>query len=102
MRSFLAEAGDLAGDSGRELLTLLDGDAGYVQAVTILSALRTALKPLGTGPIQGLCVEPFLNPSQVLTEPSLLLVPMTDTDFPETQPPAERHAGPDAAVVSWL
>lgn len=83
LRSFVAEAGDLAGDSGRELLTLLEGDAGYVQAVTILSALRNALKPLGTGPIQGLCVEPFLNPSQMLTGPSLLLAPMTDTDFPE-------------------
>ncbi len=83
LRSFLAEAGDLAGDSGRELLTLLDGDAGYVQAVTILSALRTALKPLGTGPLHSLCVEPFLNASQVLTQQGVLLVPMTDADFPE-------------------
>ena len=83
LRSFLAEAGDLAGDSGRELLTLLDADAGYVQAVTILSALRTALRPLAAGPIQSLCVEPFLDPSQILTGPSLLLAPMTDTDFPE-------------------
>jgi hypothetical protein len=83
LRSFLAQAGDLAGESGRELLTLLDGDAGYVQAVTILSAVRTALKPLGTGPFRGLCVEPFLNPRQDLRGPSLLLVPMTDADFPE-------------------
>ena len=83
LRSFLAQAGDLAGDSGRELLTLLDGDAGYVQAVTILSAIRTALKPLGTGPFRGLCMAPFLNPSRVRTAPVLLLVPMTDADFPE-------------------
>jgi hypothetical protein len=83
LRSFLAQAGDLAGDSGEELLTLLDEDAGYVQAVTILSTLRAALRPLAAGQIQSLCAEPFLNPSQALAQPSLLLVPMTDADFPE-------------------
>jgi hypothetical protein len=83
LRSFLNDARDLAGESGRELLALLDGDAGYVQAVTILSAIRTALRPLGTGPFQGLCAEPFVNPTKALAEQCLFLVPMTDTDFPE-------------------
>jgi hypothetical protein len=83
LRSFLTNAGDLAGESGRVLLALLDGDTGYVQAVTILSAIRTALRPLGTGPFQGLCAEPFVNPGRALSEHCLFLVPVADTDFPE-------------------
>jgi hypothetical protein len=83
LRAFLVEVQDLAGDSAEELLAHLDDDAGYVQAVTILSAIRTALKPLGTGPLHALCRPPFLNISQALGENCLLLVPMTNADFPE-------------------
>ncbi len=66
-----------------QLLDQLDDDAGYVQAVTLLSAIRTALKPLGAGPLHALCQPPFLNASQALRGGSLLLVPMTNADFPE-------------------
>ena len=50
-------------EAGKKYLTLEEGPMafwiaqtlrGYVQAVTILSAIRTALKPLGTGAFQGL------------------------------------------------
>jgi len=67
----------------RELLVYLDDDAGYVQAVTLLSAIRTALKPLGVGPLHTLCQPPFLNVSQVLKDNGLVLIPMTNADFPE-------------------
>ncbi len=83
LRAFLAEAQNAASDSARQLLARLDDDAGYVQAVTILSAIRTALKPLGAGALRDLCQPPFLNASQVLQEKNLLLVPMTNVDFPE-------------------
>lgn len=66
-----------------ELLSQLDGDAGYVQAVTVLSAIRTALRPLGNASFQNFCRAPFLSLSRALNEPSLILAPMTDADFPE-------------------
>jgi hypothetical protein len=83
LRAFLVEGQKLVGESGQDLLARLDDEAGYVQAVTILSAIRTALKPLGTGPLHALCQGPFLNASQALREDCLLLVPMTNADFPE-------------------
>ena len=72
----------LSDPDAQELLAHLSDDAGYVQAVTILSAIRTALGPLETGPLHSLCLPPFLNVGQLLTEGGLFLVPMTDTDFP--------------------
>lgn len=83
LRAFLVEAQNWVGDMGEELLARLDDDAGYVQAVTVLSAIRTALKPLESGPLHSLCQAPFLDAHYVLTEPSLLLVPMANDDFPQ-------------------
>jgi len=61
LRAFLADVQGMAGEPGAQLLVYLDDDAGYVQAVTLLSAIRTALKPLGTGPLHTLCQPPFLK-----------------------------------------
>jgi hypothetical protein len=83
LRSFLTELEHLSGDAGRELLALLSDDGGYVQAVTILSAIHTALRPLGDAPFHDFCQPPFLHAGQALREPGLLLVPMTNDDFPE-------------------
>jgi len=83
LRAFLLEVQSLGGDSGRELLAQLDDEAGYVQAVITLAAIRAALEPLGAGPLRTLCQPPFLNVSQALRENSLLLVPMTNADFPQ-------------------
>ncbi|MBN1659807.1 MAG: hypothetical protein JXA93_15485 [Anaerolineae bacterium] len=66
-----------------ELLSHLDTDAGYVQAVTVLSAIRAALQPLRNGSLRTFCQAPFLDLRQALSGPSLILVPMTDDDFPE-------------------
>jgi hypothetical protein len=82
LRSFLMEAHRLSNPDAQELLAQLDDEGGYVQAVTILSAIRTALGPLEAGPLHALCQPPFLNVGQLLSEGGLLLVPMTDTDFP--------------------
>jgi hypothetical protein len=83
LRAFLADVQDMAGEPGAQLLAHLDDDAGYVQAVTLLSAIRAALKALGTGLLHALCQPPFLNASEALRGSSLLLVPMTNADFPE-------------------
>ncbi len=82
LRAFLMDVHSLSSPDAQELLAQLDDDAGYVQAVTILSAIRTALGPLEAGPLRALSQPPFLNVNQFLSERSLLLVPMTDTDFP--------------------
>jgi hypothetical protein len=82
LRAFLMEVHRLSNPDAQELLAQLDDEGGYVQAVTILSAIRTALAPLAAGPLHALCQPPFLNVSQLLGEGGLLLVPMTDTDFP--------------------
>jgi hypothetical protein len=83
LRAFLAEAQSLGGDSGRELLSRLDDNGGYVQAVTILSAIRAALKPLATGSLHALCQPPFFIANQALRANCLLLAPVTNADFPE-------------------
>ena len=83
LRAFLVKTQTLPGEPGRELLSGLDDNAGYVQAVTILSAIRTALKPLGGGPLQAFCQKPFFNAGLAFREGGLLLVPMTNADFPE-------------------
>ena len=62
LRAFLVDVQDMAGESGQQLLAHLDDDAGYVQAVTLLSAIRTALKPLGTGPLA--CLVPAAVPER--------------------------------------
>jgi hypothetical protein len=83
LRVFLVEAQNAASGSAPELLARLDDDGGYVQAVTILSAIRIALKPLGTGSLHMLCQPPFLDLGHVVGQQALLLVPMTNADFPE-------------------
>jgi len=83
LRAFLREGHSLRNPDAQELLAQLDDEGGYVQAVTILSAIRTALAPLEAGPLHALCQPPFLNVSRLLRERGLLLVPMTDTDFPQ-------------------
>jgi hypothetical protein len=82
LKSFLLDRHCLPSPDAQELLAHLDDEAGYVQAVTILSTIRTALEPLNSGPLHALCQPPFLNVSQLLSQGGLLLVPMTDTDFP--------------------
>jgi hypothetical protein len=82
LRAFLMKVHSLSSPDAQELLAQLDNEEGYVQAVTILSAIRTALAPLEAGPLHALCQPPFLNVGQFLSERGLLLVPMTDTDFP--------------------
>lgn len=83
LRSFLTRTQSVTAGIGSELLAQLDSDMGYVQAVTVLSTLRAALKPLESGPLHSLCQPPFLDARQVLGEASLLLVPMTNDDFPK-------------------
>jgi hypothetical protein len=82
LRAFLMDMRGLCDPDAQDLLAQLDDDAGYVQAVTILSAIRTALGPLEAGPLHTLCQPPFVHVGQLLSEGGLLLVPMTDTDFP--------------------
>ena len=83
LRAFLADVQGVAGEPGVQLLADLGDDTGYVQGVTLLSAIRTALKPLGAGPLHALCQPPFLNAREALRRNCLLLVPMTNVDFPE-------------------
>jgi hypothetical protein len=82
LRAFLLESPSLSCPDGQELLARLGDEAGYVQAVSILSAIRTALEPLAAGALHTLCQPPSLDPGQLLREGGLLLAPMTDTDFP--------------------
>jgi hypothetical protein len=83
LRTFLIGEQDPAADSARELLVRLDSDEGYIQAVSVLSAIRSVFKPLGAGPLHTLCQPPFLSANQLLRDDSLLLVPLTNADFPE-------------------
>jgi hypothetical protein len=83
LRALLTNMRNFSNPDAQELLAQLDDEAGYVQAVTILSAIRTALAPLEAGPLHTLCQPPFLNFGQLLGPGGLLLVPMTDTDFPK-------------------
>lgn len=74
----------LTGQYVQELLQQMGGDEGYVQAVTILSAIRTALTPLRSGPLHTLCQGPFFSANGASPGGArLLLVPMTNVDFPE-------------------
>jgi len=74
----------LSGQYVQELLQHMGGDEGYVQAVTILSAVRTALAPLRSGPLHTLCQGPFFSANGASPAGArLLLVPMTNVDFPE-------------------
>jgi hypothetical protein len=82
LRAFLTDMHSFSNPDALELLAQLDDEGGYVQAVTILSAIRTALAPLEAGPLHALCKPPFAHVAQLLGEGGLLLVPMTDTDFP--------------------
>jgi len=90
LRAFLGDLADLAhrlDPEAREsiayLMGQLDGDASYVQMVTVLSMMRTILSPLRGGTLHALCQPPFLDAGQALRLPSLFLVPMTNADFPE-------------------
>jgi hypothetical protein len=90
LRAFLGDLADLAHrldpesrDSIAYLTGQLDGDASYVQVVTVLSMMRTTLSPLRGGTLHTLCQPPFLDAGQALRLPSLFLVPMTNADFPE-------------------
>jgi hypothetical protein len=90
LRAFLGDLADLAHrldpearDSIAYLTGQLDGDASYVQVVTVLSMMRTTLSPLRGGALHALGQPPFLDADQALRLPSLFLVPMTNADFPE-------------------
>jgi hypothetical protein len=83
LRAFLTDMHSPSNPEAQELLAQLDDEAGYVQAVTILTTIRAALAPLAAGPLQALCRPPFADVGRALGQSSLLLVPMTDNDFPE-------------------
>jgi hypothetical protein len=90
LRAFLGDLADLthrldpeARDSIAYLTGQLDGDASYVQVVTVLSMMRTILSPLRGGALHALGQPPFLDAGQALRLPSLFLVPMSNADFPE-------------------
>jgi hypothetical protein len=90
LRAFLGDLADLthrldpeARESIAYLTGHLDGDASYVQVVTVLSMMRTTLSPLRGGALHALGQPPFLDAGQALRLPSLFLVPMTNADFPE-------------------
>jgi hypothetical protein len=90
LRAFLGDLADIAHrldpqaqDSIAYLTGQLDGDASYVQVVTVLSMMRTILSPLRGGALHALGQPPFLDTAQALRLPSLFLVPMTNADFPE-------------------
>jgi hypothetical protein len=90
LRAFLADLQDLVPGLDPEtqgsigyLAEQLEGDAGYVQVVTVLSMLRAVLSPLRSGAVHVLCQPPFVKGAQVLRNGRLLLVPTTNADFPE-------------------
>ncbi len=90
LRAFLSDLADLghrldpaAQESITHLAGQLDGDASYVQVVTVLSMMRAVLSPLRGGALHALCQPPFLDVAQALRLPALFLVPMTNADFPE-------------------
>ena len=90
LRAFLADLQSLVDDlapeareSIRYLSDQLGGGEGYVQVVTTLSLLRAVLRPLRGGAVHLLCQPPFLNVGQALGRPGLLLVPLTNTDYPQ-------------------
>jgi len=90
LRAFLADLQDLVPGLDPEtqasidcLAEQLEGDAGYVQVVTVLSMLRAVLSPLRSGAMHVLCQPPFVKGTQVLKSGRLLLVPTTNADFPE-------------------
>ena len=84
LQQFRSQDDPATGQCVQELLQQISGDEGYVQAVTILSTLRTALAPLRSGPLHMLSQGPYfsVNGAQPTTA-RLLLVPMTNTDYPE-------------------
>jgi len=90
LRAFLRDLGQLFPDEEqaiRQRVTrfeaLLNSDAGYVQAVTALSAIRAALKPLRAGPLHNLAQPPYLDVGAALAAGSPILAPLTNRDFPE-------------------
>ncbi len=89
LRAFLCDLGQLFPDQEQPLHrraarfeALLDTDAGYVQAVTALSALRAALEPLRAGPLHNLAQPPYLDVGAALAAGQPLLVPLTNRDYP--------------------
>jgi len=89
LRAFLADLQELPdlGQEGRrhhqELQQQLSGDAGYVQAVSVLGAIRAALAPLKAASLYTLCQPPFLDLGRALAGNSLILAPMTNAAYPE-------------------
>ncbi len=72
------------GQHVQELVQQMSADEGYVQAVTVLSALRTALMPLRSGPLHTLSQGPYFSVNGASAgKARLLLVPMTNVDYPE-------------------
>jgi hypothetical protein len=90
LRAFLRDVRGLFSDEGHALRgrvtrfeALLDTDTGYVQTVTALSAIRTALKPLRAGPLHNLARPPYLDVGEALAAGHPILVPLTNHDYPE-------------------
>ena len=91
LRAFLLDLQQLkpggdptTGQYVQELLQQMSADEGYVQAVTILSALRTALTPLRSGPLHTLSQGPYFSVNGASAgKARLLMVPMTNVDYPE-------------------
>ncbi|MBN2358014.1 MAG: hypothetical protein JXR83_01085, partial [Deltaproteobacteria bacterium] len=89
LRAFLRDVRQLFPDQSQPIHArvarfeaLLDTDTGYVQAVTALSAIRAALKPLRAGPVHNLAQPPYLDVRAVLAAGEPILVPLTNHDYP--------------------
>lgn len=89
LKAFLADLQELAAMEPststclQQLLRQIGSDTGYVQVVSVLTALRNVLAPLKATSLQALCQPPFTPIGELLTPGSVLLVPMTNADFPE-------------------
>ena len=89
LKAFLADVAELGtmepstATALQYLTQQVRSDTGYVQVVSVLTALRNVLAPLKATSLQALCQPPFTSIGDVLKPGSVLLVPMTNVDFPE-------------------
>lgn len=90
LKAFLDDLARMAGrlDAGtletiRQLVDCLEDRTGYAQVTAVLSTMRTTLGTIRSGSLHALCRPPFLNAGQALSGQNLILVPMTNADFPE-------------------
>ena len=89
LKAFLSDVAELpeldavTTSSLRELQRQIADEAGFVQAVSVLTNVRNVLAPLKTGSLHTLCQPPFTPAAEIFTPGSLLLAPLTNADYPE-------------------